>query len=97
MPLYIEDSTGVEMWHHPCFPTGIQERTTISNEFGDARADDVGIFRPPLQPYKSGRLLYKKHASCVLAAAAALTSVGAEHSGSEITADVVQNTHAYQR
>jgi hypothetical protein len=92
-PPYIEDSTGAEMWHHPCSPAGVRGRATIGNEFSDDRADEVGVFRPPLQLYKAGRLLYKKCDSWLLAAAAILTSVRAEHSGSEITADVVQNTH----
>jgi hypothetical protein len=78
-PKYVENSTGVEMWHHPCSPLGVRGRAAIGNEFSDDRADDVGVFRPPLQPYKAGRLLYKKHDSWLLAA--------------EITADVVQNTH----
>jgi hypothetical protein len=81
------------MGHHPCSPAGVRVRATIGNEFNDDRADDIGVFRPPLQPYKAGSLLYKKCDSWVLAAAAVLTSVRAEHSGSEITADVVQNTH----
>jgi hypothetical protein len=92
-PLYIEDSTCTEMRHHPRSPAGVRGRATIGNEFSDDRADDVGVIRPPLQPCKAGRLLYKKCDSWVLAAAAALTSVGAEYKGSKITADVVQNTH----
>jgi hypothetical protein len=93
LPLYIEDATGKETVSHPCSPAGVQERATIGNEFSDDRVDDVGVFRPPLQPYKAGRLLYKKHDSWLLAAAYALTSVGAKYKGSEITATVVQNTH----
>jgi hypothetical protein len=92
-PPYVEDFTGAEMWHHSCSPAGVRGGATIGHEFSDDRADNVGVFRPPLQPYKAGRLLYKKCDSWVLAAAAVLTSVRTEHSGSEITADVVQNTH----